>query len=70
MDRCSRKRHSESLADKEVEGSMCLETEIVTELMIGNQDIILLVKAFNMTGSWLIYSEMDRYQWNLDLVRT
>jgi len=47
---------------------MCLATEIVTQLTIGNQDIILVVKAFNMTGSGLIYSEMDRYQRNLDLV--
>jgi len=29
---------------------MCLETEIVTQLTIGNQDIILVVKTFNMTG--------------------
>ena len=48
MDRCSGKRHSKGLADKEVEGSLCLETEIVTQLTIGNQDIILVVKAFNM----------------------
>ncbi|BAB01894.1 unnamed protein product [Arabidopsis thaliana] len=53
MDKCSGKRHSKSLADKEVEGSMCLETKIVTQLTIKNQDIIFVFKTFNITGKWV-----------------